>query len=85
MPGMYPPGEYDLAGFAVGAVEKIEIIDGAKIAAGDVLLGLASSGAAFERLFADPQASSVGAGDDRRRSSTAARWATRCLSRRAST
>jgi len=45
MPGMYPPGEYDLAGFAVGAVEKAEIIDGRRIAAGDVVLGLASSGA----------------------------------------
>ena len=45
MPGMYPAGEYDLAGFAVGIVEKSRIIDGSKIAAGDVLLGLASSGA----------------------------------------
>ncbi|MBS7405125.1 MAG: phosphoribosylformylglycinamidine cyclo-ligase [Oxalobacter sp.] len=44
MPGMYPEGEYDLAGFAVGAVEKSEIIDGRKIAPGDVVLGLASSG-----------------------------------------
>jgi phosphoribosylformylglycinamidine cyclo-ligase len=45
MPDMYPPGEYDLAGFAVGAVEKSAIIDGRRIAAGDVVLGLASSGA----------------------------------------
>lgn len=45
MPGMYPPGEYDLAGFAVGCVEKENIINGATIAAGDVVLGLASSGA----------------------------------------
>jgi phosphoribosylformylglycinamidine cyclo-ligase len=44
MPSMYPAGEYDLAGFAVGAVEKSKIIDGTKIAAGDVILGLASSG-----------------------------------------
>ncbi|MBL8541945.1 MAG: phosphoribosylformylglycinamidine cyclo-ligase [Betaproteobacteria bacterium] len=45
MPGMYPPGEYDLAGFAVGAVEKSGIVDGRAIRAGDVVLGLASSGA----------------------------------------
>lgn len=44
MPGMYPAGEYDLAGFAVGIVEKDAIIDGSTIAAGDVVLGLASSG-----------------------------------------
>jgi phosphoribosylformylglycinamidine cyclo-ligase len=44
MPGMYPDGEYDLAGFAVGAVEKSRIIDGRKIVPGDVVLGLASSG-----------------------------------------
>ncbi len=45
MPGMYPDGEYDLAGFAVGAVEKSRIIDGRAIEPGDVVLGLASSGA----------------------------------------
>ena len=44
MPGMYPPGEYDLAGFAVGAVEKSKILTGQNIAASDVVLGLASSG-----------------------------------------
>ena len=44
MPGMYPDGEYDLAGFAVGGVEKSQIIDGSKIVPGDVVLGLASSG-----------------------------------------
>ncbi|KAG0194189.1 hypothetical protein DFQ28_001326 [Apophysomyces sp. BC1034] len=44
MPGMYPDGEYDLAGFAVGVVEKSKIIDGRTIGAGDVVLGLASSG-----------------------------------------
>ena len=44
MPGMYPPGEYDLAGFAVGVVEKRRIIDGRSIGAGDVVIGLASSG-----------------------------------------
>jgi phosphoribosylformylglycinamidine cyclo-ligase len=45
MPGMYPAGEYDLAGFAVGCVDKANIIDGSTIVAGDVVLGLASSGA----------------------------------------
>ncbi len=44
MPDMYPPGEYDLAGFNVGAVEKSKIIDGSAIRAGDVILGVASSG-----------------------------------------
>ena len=45
MPGMYPAGEYDLAGFAVGIVEKSRIIDGKGIAESDVVLGIASSGA----------------------------------------
>jgi phosphoribosylformylglycinamidine cyclo-ligase len=45
MPGMYPDGEYDLAGFCVGVVEKSRVIDGRAIAPGDVVLGLASSGA----------------------------------------
>ncbi|MBA4005225.1 MAG: phosphoribosylformylglycinamidine cyclo-ligase, partial [Delftia sp.] len=44
MPGMYPAGEYDLAGFAVGAVEKSKILTGQSVAAGDVVLGLASAG-----------------------------------------
>ncbi|HYG53754.1 MAG TPA: phosphoribosylformylglycinamidine cyclo-ligase [Burkholderiales bacterium] len=44
MPGMYPEGEYDLAGFCVGVVERSRIIDGRSIVPGDALLGLASSG-----------------------------------------
>jgi len=44
MPGFYEPGEYDLAGFAVGVVDKPDIITGEKIENGDVVLGLASSG-----------------------------------------
>ncbi len=44
MPGFYPPGEYDLAGFAVGVVERDQIIDGSKIVPGDTIIGLASAG-----------------------------------------
>ncbi len=44
MPGFYQPGEYDLAGFSVGIVDKKKIINGSNIKAGDILIGLASSG-----------------------------------------
>ncbi len=44
MPGMYAEGEYDIAGFTVGVVEKKKLIDGSKVKAGDVLVGVASSG-----------------------------------------
>ncbi|MCX5715191.1 MAG: phosphoribosylformylglycinamidine cyclo-ligase [Candidatus Omnitrophica bacterium] len=44
MPGMYRPGEYDVAGFCVGVVERQDIIDGAKIETGDKIIGLESSG-----------------------------------------
>src|SRR5205814_2914224 len=44
MPDMYPPGEYDLAGFCVGAVEKSRLVDGSHVRAGDLLIGIASSG-----------------------------------------
>lgn len=44
MPGMYKPGEYDLAGFCVGVVEENNIIDGSKIAAGNIVIGLESNG-----------------------------------------
>jgi len=62
MPGMYTPGEYDLAGFAVGVVEKSRIIDGKRIAAGDAVIGLASSGphsngySLIRRIIADRKA-----------------------------
>lgn len=44
MPGMYAPEDYDIAGFTVGAVEKDKLIDGSKVKAGDVLIGLPSTG-----------------------------------------
>ena len=44
MPGMYPPGDYDLAGFSVGVVNREDLIDGSRIARGDAVLGIASSG-----------------------------------------
>ncbi|MDJ1184375.1 phosphoribosylformylglycinamidine cyclo-ligase [Roseofilum casamattae] len=44
MPGFYQPGEYDLAGFCVGIVEKSEILDGSRVRVGDIVIGLASSG-----------------------------------------
>lgn len=66
MPDMYPVGEYDLAGFAVGVAEKSKLVNGRSIVAGDVVIGVASSGAhsngfslirkILERSGADPQA-----------------------------
>jgi phosphoribosylformylglycinamidine cyclo-ligase len=59
MPGMYPEGDYDLAGFCVGVVERDRIIDGRRTAAGDAVIGLASSGphsngySLIRRLLAD--------------------------------
>src|SRR5256712_6481511 len=44
MPGFYPEGEYDLAGFAVGVVERERLIDGSHVRPGDVVIGLASTG-----------------------------------------
>ena len=61
MPGLYEAGEYDVAGFCVGIVERKQIIDGSKVAAGDVVLGLASSGvhangfSLVRKVFAEPE------------------------------
>ena len=85
MPGMYAAGEYDLAGFAVGVVEKSSIIDGRSIAPGDVVLGLAVERTAFQRVLAHP----AHRRDQRRRSARAVRptrrSAARCWRPRAST
>jgi phosphoribosylformylglycinamidine cyclo-ligase len=71
MPGMYAPGDYDLAGFCVGVVEKDEILDGSQVRPGDVIIGLASSGphsngySLIRRIIADRHAAldqSFGAG-----------------------
>ena len=56
MPGLYAAGEYDLAGFIVGAAERGKLLTGEKIRAGDVLLGAALHRAPHQRLFARPQA-----------------------------
>ena len=56
MPGLYAEGEYDLAGFIVGAAERSGLMTGAKIREGDVLLALPSTGPAHQRLFAGAQA-----------------------------
>ena len=54
MPGFYEGSEYDLAGFCVGVAEKSRIIDGSRVATGDVIIGLPSSGP-HRWLFTDPQ------------------------------
>ncbi len=56
MPGMYAPGDYDLAGFCVGAVDRAKALTGNRVAPGDVILGLASSGVHSQRLLAGPAA-----------------------------
>ena len=61
MPGMYPDGEYDIAGFTTGAVEKSKLIDCSKVKVGDVLVGIASSGvhsngfSLVRKVFSDNQ------------------------------
>src|SRR5882672_3168209 len=61
MPGFYAPGEYDLAGFATGVVEKSKVIDGRKVRPGDIVLGLPSSGlhsngySLVRKVFSEPE------------------------------
>ena len=54
MPGMYAEGDYDLAGFCVGVVERDRIIDGSRVRAGDAVIGLASSGPHSNGYLIDP-------------------------------
>ena len=71
MPGFYPEGEYDLAGFSVGIVDKKKVINGKNIAAGDVLLGIKSSGihsngySLVRKLFGDSDKAEMEKYDDR--------------------
>ena len=71
MPGFYPEGEYDLAGFAVGIVDKKKVINGKNIAAGDILLGIKSSGihsngySLVRKLFGDSDKAEMEKYDDR--------------------
>ena len=71
MPGFYPEGEYDIAGFAVGIVDKKKVINGLNIQAGDVLIGLASSGvhsngySLVRKLFGDENREELNAFDER--------------------
>ena len=62
MPGLYAPGEYDLAGFIVGAAERAGLLTGKRIRAGDVLLGAALHRPAHQRLLAGAQAAVRGGG-----------------------
>jgi phosphoribosylformylglycinamidine cyclo-ligase len=61
MPGFYSPGEYDLAGFATGVVDKAKVIDGKKVRPGDIVLGIPSSGlhsngySLVRKLFSDAE------------------------------
>ena len=71
MPGFYPEGEYDLAGFAVGIVDKKKVINGKDIRPGDVLVGIRSSGihsngySLVRKLFGDTDRAALEKYDDR--------------------
>ena len=90
LPGFYQPGEYDLAGFSVGVVEREGVVDGRTIAAGDVLLGLASSGfhsngySLVRKVLLEHAGLDLAARPPGNEASTS-RWPTPCCGRRAST
>jgi phosphoribosylformylglycinamidine cyclo-ligase len=84
LPGFYQPGEYDLAGFCVGVVEKASLIDGKTIVAGDVLLGLASTPTATRSCAALFSTMPVSIWPPRQQGSTS-RWAKPCCGLPAST
>ena len=72
MPGFYQPGEYDLAGFCVGIVEKSQMLDGSQVQVGDVAIGLASQGvhsngfSLVRKIVQESQATTVSFGDGER-------------------
>ena len=81
MPGFYPPGEYDVAGTIVGVVEREKILDGSRVRAGDVALGLPSAGPPHQRLLARPRSASSGRSRRRRPTACRARGARRSETR----
>jgi phosphoribosylformylglycinamidine cyclo-ligase len=85
LPGFYAKGEYDLAGFAVGVVERSRIVDGSRVRPGDAVVGIASTGLHSNGYSLARRSSRSAASTGRRRSSRGGRSATRSSSRPGST